>query len=96
MVLAELQAGSLLGRRAAENLRGLDDFLAEPFIHVLPATPDVARRWAEIFVALRKAGTPIGSNDIWIAAAAIDAGAHLVTFDGDLRLIPGLDCTILP
>ena len=94
-VLAELEAGFRLGSRFDENIRVLEDFLAEPFVRVLPATSDVARRWAQVFVALRKAGTPIGSNDIWIAAATLDAGAHLLTFDDDFRKIAGLDCTVL-
>ena len=62
---------------------------------VLLASADVARRWAQVFVSLRKAGTPIGSNDIWIASSAIDAGAHLITFDADYRKIAALDCTVL-
>ena len=94
-VLAELQAGFALGTRSAENLRVLDEFLAEPFVTVLLASADVARRWAQVFVSLRKAGTPIGSNDIWIASSAIDAGAHLITFDADYRKIAALDCTVL-
>lgn len=94
-VLAELEAGFRLGTRFEENLRVLEDFLAEPFVKELPATSDVARRWAQVFVALRKSGTPVGSNDIWIAAATLDAGAHLLTFDEDFRKIAGLDCTVL-
>lgn len=93
--LAELEAGFGLGTRSVENLRVLDEFLAEPFVSTLPATPDVARRWAQVFVSLRKAGTPIGSNDIWIAASTLDAGAHLLTFDADFRKIASLDCTVL-
>ena len=49
-VLAELHAGFALGMRSAENLRVLDEFLAEPFVTVLLASADVARRWAQIFV----------------------------------------------
>ena len=48
----------------------------------------------ELFVALRRAGTPIPVNDIWIAAATIDAGAHLLTFDSDFDRIAQLDRTI--
>jgi predicted nucleic acid-binding protein len=61
---------------------------------VLPATADVSRVYGRLFAALRKAGTPIGTNDIWIAATAIEAGAHLVTFDQDFARVAGLDCTV--
>ncbi len=62
---------------------------------MLPVTPSVARRYGEIFVALREAGTSIPVNDIWIAAAAIDVGAQLVTFDSDFARIGKLDNVIL-
>jgi tRNA(fMet)-specific endonuclease VapC len=58
-------------------------------------TADVARRYGEIFVELRTAGTPIPVNDIWIAATTIDAGAQLVTFDSDFERVARLDRVIL-
>ena len=79
-VLGELEAGFLLGQRTRENRVALSEFLEEPFVSVLPTTPEVARRYGEIFARLRKAGTPIPVNDIWIAAATVDCGGHLLTF----------------
>lgn len=95
VVLGELEAAFQLGRRAAENRVVLDDFLAEPFVSILPITVDVARRYGEVFAALRKAGTPIPTNDVWIAATTMDAGGHLVTFDGDFARVRGLSATVL-
>jgi tRNA(fMet)-specific endonuclease VapC len=46
-------------------------------------------------VELRKAGTPIPTNDVWIAAITIDIGAHLLTFDSDFARVARLDCTVL-
>ncbi len=94
-VVGELEAGFELGSRARENRAVLADFLAEPFVSVLPTTPEVARRYGQIFAALRRAGTPITINDIWIAAATIDCGGHLVTFDRDFGQISPFDCSIL-
>jgi predicted nucleic acid-binding protein len=34
-------------------------------------------------------------NDIWIAAAALDCGGRLLTFDKDFERIPGLPVTVL-
>ena len=62
---------------------------------MLPITTDVARRYGELFVTLRVAGTPIPVNDVWIAAATIDAGAHLVTFDTDFVRIDALERSVL-
>jgi len=55
----------------------------------------VARRYGALFASLRRAGTPIPTNDIWIAAAALQVGARVVTFDTDFGRIPGLDAHVL-
>ncbi len=94
IVMGELEAGFLLGTRTVENRMVLKEFLQEPFVSILPVTQDVALRYSEIFVSLRKAGTPIPINDVWIAAITVDAGAHLLTFDRDFEHIHGLSRTI--
>jgi tRNA(fMet)-specific endonuclease VapC len=94
-VLGELEAGFAMGRRALENRATLTRFLGEPFVATLPTTAEVARRYGQIFAKLRQAGTPIPTNDMWIAAATIDAGAQLLTFDIHFRQVPGLDSTLL-
>ncbi len=94
-VIGELEAGFELGSRARENRIILAEFLAEPFVSVLPTTPQVARRYGQIFARLRQAGTPVSVNDIWIAASAVDCGGHVATFDRDFQRIRPLDCTVL-
>ncbi len=94
-VLGELEAGFELGSRARENRVVLAEFLSEPFVSILPITPEVARRYGQIFANLRRAGTPITTNDIWIAATVVDCGGYLVSFDQDFHRIQSLDCTIL-
>ena len=41
-VLGELEAGFEMGRRALENRTTLARFLQEPFVTVLPTSPEVA------------------------------------------------------
>lgn len=94
-VLGEMEAGFLLGRRLKENRVRLAEFLAESFVKIRSTTPDVARRYGELFAQLKQAGTPIPVNDVWIAAATIDCGGHLLTFDRHFSRVPGLACTIL-
>ena len=54
------------------------------------SSQDVLRTYAEIDLLLEKAGHPIGQNDLWIAATAIKAEAHLLTTDRDFDpLHPG-------
>jgi len=95
IVLGELEAAFALGRRERENRSILAEFLAESFVSTLPVTSAVARRYGQLFADLRRAGTPIPINDVWIAATAFDCGGHLLTFDSDFGHVASLDCTIL-
>lgn len=94
-VLGELEAGFRIGRRYRENAHALSGFLREATVHVVPTTADVARRYGEVFARLRTAGTPIPVNDVWIAAATLSCGAHLVTFDSDFARVERLPHTVL-
>lgn len=93
-VLGELEAGFRSGSRYLENRRALDELLREPFLAILDATADTARLYGEVFASLRRAGTPIPVNDIWIAAATLGSGAHLITFDEDFSHVTGLPHTL--
>ncbi|MEO6191864.1 MAG: type II toxin-antitoxin system VapC family toxin [Thermoanaerobaculia bacterium] len=95
IVLGELDAGFTMGRRELENRTLLAEFLTEPFVSILPVTPMVARQYGRLFAELRRAGTPIPINDIWIAATTLDCGGHLLSFDRDFKMITSLDCTVL-
>lgn len=73
----------------------LAELLSEPFVSILPVTPSVAHHYGRLFADLRRAGTPIPINDIWIAATTVDCGGHLLTFDGDFDKLPSVDRTVL-
>jgi tRNA(fMet)-specific endonuclease VapC len=90
-VLGELEAAFELGTRQRENRRALETYLEEPYVDVLPLGAPVARQYGRIFGALRRAGTPLPVNDIWIAASTLDCGGTLLTFDRDFARVPGLD-----
>ena len=94
-VLGELHGGFELGSHVQENLVALAEFLAEPFVTVIQTTPSVARHYGRVYAALRRAGTPIPTNDMWIAAATLDTGACLVTLDRDFTRVQGLDCIVI-
>lgn len=94
-VLGELEAGFEQGRRTRENQQVLSDFLEEPFVTVMDLTRETVRYYARIVAALRRAGTPIPINDVWIAAATRECGGHLLTFDRHFQYVADLDATIL-
>lgn len=93
--LGELRTGFLLGSRSAENETTLRRFLANPVVEELPADGDVSLHYAEIVVDLRRAGTPVPTNDIWIAATAVRFGALVLTYDGHFRRIGRVGSLVL-
>jgi tRNA(fMet)-specific endonuclease VapC len=61
-----------------------------PLFIVLPVVRETAERYAEIRHELKAAGTPIPTNDLWIAALARHHRMRLVTRDRHFRAIHGL------
>jgi tRNA(fMet)-specific endonuclease VapC len=90
VVVGELLFGFRNGTRLDRNARELDEFLASDRVSVLTVTRTTADRFGRIAAALRRAGTPIPSNDIWIAAHVFESGAELVTFDAHFAAVEGL------
>jgi len=88
VVLGELRAGFRCGTRRAENERDLSRFLSSPRVAVADVVEETAVRYAEILAFLREAGTPVPTNDIWIAAGAMEHGLRLVTTDAHYRKMP--------
>jgi predicted nucleic acid-binding protein len=81
IVLGELKAGFSRGRHPERNERELAQFLASPRARVLGLDEETADRYAVILNSLRSAGTPIPTNDVWIAASAMQHGFRVVTAD---------------
>ena len=71
VVVAELRAGFALGRRSAENERVLRRFLLKDGVQVLFADDQTTLHYASVFRQLRLQGTPIPTNDMWIAALVL-------------------------
>jgi predicted nucleic acid-binding protein len=90
IVIGELLFGFRNGSRLAKNVAELDAFLSDARVEVVPVTQTTADRFGRIAASLRKAGQPIPTNDIWIAAHAFETGAELVTFDAHFAAVPGL------
>jgi len=89
-VLGELHAGFERGSRRQANRAQLDTFLGQPGVHRLVVDEGVAERYGSLVCQLSRAGTPLPTNDIWIAASAMECGARLVSYDTHFASIPGL------
>lgn len=90
VVLAELRAGFALGRRGAENERVLRRFLLKPDVEVLYADEQTTHHYASVFRQLRRQGTPIPTNDVWVAALALQHGLALHDRDKHFDQLPQL------
>jgi tRNA(fMet)-specific endonuclease VapC len=88
VVLGELLAGFAGGTRRAANLEDFGAFLNSPRVRLVSLDPETAKRYAEIYNYLRSAGLPVPTNDIWIAASAMQHGAQLLTLDAHFLKLP--------
>ncbi len=89
-VLGELYSGFQIGRLTEKNMLELEQFLAAPGIRTVSITPDTAFRYGFLVKELRRQGTPIPTNDIWIAAVVMEAGSILISRDSHFSHVPGL------
>jgi predicted nucleic acid-binding protein len=90
IVFGELLAGFKGGKREAQNRKELDEFLDSPRVDQIAVNDDTAEYYAKIFSDLKSRGLPIPSNDLWIAASAMQHGLALYTLDVHFQKINGL------
>lgn len=91
IVAGELMAGFKGGTMERQNRRWLKEFIEEGGKTVVPGIGlETAERFALIQDALKRKGSPIPVNDIWIAAQCMETGAILLTRDAHFEAIEGL------
>lgn len=96
IVLGELLAGFAASSRPERNRRDLAEFMSAPRVSLMRPDERTAHRYAEVISALREAGRPIPTNDVWIAALALQAAMPLLTFDAHFAHVPGLELVLAP
>jgi tRNA(fMet)-specific endonuclease VapC len=90
IVLGELRAGFVLGNQGTRNEAVLRRFLMQPNVEVLYADDQTTHHYANVYRQLRRQGTPIPANDIWIAALALQHSFTLITRDTHFEHLPQL------
>ena len=90
VVLGELRAGFSLGRHGVENERTLGRFLRRPGVQALCPDEETTHRYAATYRQLRHQGTPIPTNDMWIAALVLQHDLVLLARDRHFDHLPQL------
>ena len=90
VVLAEIKAGFLAGSERHRNEILLRKLLSKTTVGVLLPDRETAEHYARLFVQLKRAGTPVPDNDLWIAALALQHDLLLITRDKHFKNIPQL------
>ena len=92
IVLGEIKAGFQGGTQRHRNEALLQRFLAKATVSVLIPSRETAEHYARIFVQLKRAGTPVPDNDLWIAALALEHDLTLITRGRHFERIVQLPC----
>jgi predicted nucleic acid-binding protein len=90
VILGDLFAGFRCGTKERQNRIELDQFLDSARVDTIGLDDDTAEFYAQVFSELRQKGRPIPSNDLWLAASALQHGLALATYDDHFCSINGL------
>jgi tRNA(fMet)-specific endonuclease VapC len=96
IVLGELMFGFRNGTRFKENMDDLNNFLQHEAVELAQIGDLTSDRYSRIAVQLKRQGTPIPTNDIWIAAQTMEHGVELITSDQHFEKINGLVYSTFP
>ena len=88
VVLGEVRAGFAHGSRQAENERVLRRFLLKDGVGVLFPDDQTTTQYAAVYRQLRKQGTPIPTNDMWVAALVLQHNLALHARDSHFDHLP--------
>ena len=93
-VFGELLYGFTYGAKEADNRMQLERFLSRDFVEMVSVSRPIAEYYALLMTSLRKNGTPLPTNDVWIAALACSEKVPLVSRDRHFLNITGLQVII--
>lgn len=88
VILGEIIAGFIMGKSERRNRGILQEFLSSPRVKIVSIDEETSERYGVITGYLRKAGTPIPTNDLWIAASAMQYGFKILTTDKHYLKVP--------
>ncbi|MBT5901673.1 MAG: type II toxin-antitoxin system VapC family toxin [Opitutaceae bacterium] len=90
VVIGELLAGFRSGNQASKNRQQLESFSANARVGTCSLNANTAEFYAAVFTQLKQKGRPIPTNDMWIAASAMQNGLAICTLDAHFESIDGI------
>ncbi len=87
-VVGELYYGFTNGSKEKENREILNKFLKKSTVKIIHTTMETAEIYGRLKTNLKRKGSPVPVNDLWIASHAIETGSFLLTFDAHFKTIP--------
>ncbi len=90
VVLAEIRVGAHLVKRGESQERVLNELLQQQGVRVAHSTDSTTHHYAGLYAKLKRNGTPIPTNDIWIAALAVEHSLVLYSRDAHFDVFPGI------
>jgi tRNA(fMet)-specific endonuclease VapC len=90
ITIGELYSGFCKGNKTEDNLEILRRFLSNKKVKVANITKETSEIYGQTLSKLLNMGTPIPTNDVWIAASAIETNSTLITYDRHFLKIPNL------
>ncbi|MBI3400389.1 MAG: type II toxin-antitoxin system VapC family toxin [Acidobacteria bacterium] len=88
VVIGELRAGFGVGRQGPKNESVLRRFLLKPGVRIVYADDQTIHHYANVYRQLRQQGTPIPTNDMWIAALVLQHSLTLYDRDRHFDSLP--------
>ncbi|HCC69173.1 MAG TPA: VapC toxin family PIN domain ribonuclease [Nitrospiraceae bacterium] len=88
IIVGELLAGYIIGKSEKKNRAILQKFLSSPRVKIVDIDEETSERYAIIMNYLHTKGTPIPTNDLWIAASAMQHGLMVLTTDNHYLKVP--------
>jgi tRNA(fMet)-specific endonuclease VapC len=95
IVVGELAYGFMKGKQQQFNERKLRGIISRLKIEIIDVTADVARKYAIIFLSLKKKGAKIPINDLWIAPCCMEAGGALLTRDKHFKYVDRVESVVI-
>ena len=90
IVVGELMYGFRQGSRFEQNVAQLRSLFERPYVSFVDVGRVTTDRYSRIAASLRAKGRPIPTNDVWIAAHAMETGADLVSADRHFEHVDGI------